>query len=56
MYSAVNAQDALVKYESRSSSTEKTDLIYGSGISIAGADAVYNPDNGTWSFFVLAQP
>lgn len=55
MFSAVNAQDALVKYESRSSA-EKTDLIHGSGISIAGADAVYNPDNGTWSFFVLAQP
>ncbi len=56
MFSAVNAQDALVKYESRSDSTEKTDLIYGRGISIAGIDAVYNPDNGTWSFFVLAQP
>ncbi|MBO5227223.1 MAG: hypothetical protein J6B17_03955 [Ruminococcus sp.] len=56
MFSAVNAQDALVKYESRSDSTKKTDLICGRGISIAGVDAVYDPDTGTWSFFVLAQP
>ena len=56
MFKAVNAQDALVKYESRSNSTEMTDLIFGSGISAAGADAVYDDETYTWSFFVLAQP
>ncbi|MBQ8724126.1 MAG: hypothetical protein IJY74_00460 [Oscillospiraceae bacterium] len=56
MFNAVNAQDALVKYESRSDSTKNTDLLYGSGISIAGADAVYDDETGTWSFFVLSQP
>ncbi len=55
VFSSINAQDAVVKYEEQSDAESSTDLIYGDGIALAGIDAMYDYSTGTWSFFILAQ-
>lgn len=55
LLNTANAQDALEKYEGDSDSSKGTDLIFGSDISLAGIDAVYDTKSGLWSFFILAE-
>ncbi len=55
IFSSVNAQDAVVKFEEQAEPETPTDLIWGKDISTVGIDAVYNMDKNTWSFFILAQ-
>lgn len=55
LLNTANAQDALEKYKGDSDPSKGTDLVFGSEISLAGIDAVYDDQSGLWSFFILVE-
>lgn len=55
LLNAVNAQDAIAKYEDDRDSDNASDLILSEKTSALGADAVYDEKSGMWSFFIVTE-
>ncbi len=55
LYKSINAQDALVRYETESEEGEQLRL-YGENITRGGVDAAYDDETGEWSFFTIISP